>query len=66
MKFGVCKFGKMPNVGPKDRERWQRIKIGALAMDVLLGILEIASTATLNGTMIINEVSITFFLVDNI
>lgn len=28
MKFGVCKFGKMPNVGPKDRERWQRIKIG--------------------------------------
>lgn len=30
MKFGVCKFGKMPNVGPKDRERWQRMKIGQL------------------------------------
>lgn len=30
MKFGVCKFCKMPNVGPKDRERWQRIKTGTL------------------------------------
>ena len=39
MKFGVCKFGKMPNVGPKDRERWQRIKLGALAQDELLGMV---------------------------
>jgi hypothetical protein len=39
MKFGVCKYAKMPNVGPKDRERWQRMKVGALA-DVVLGILE--------------------------
>lgn len=30
MKFGVCKFGQMPNVGPKDRERWHRIKMGQL------------------------------------
>mmetsp|Transcript_48737 Transcript_48737/g.113790 ORF Transcript_48737/g.113790 Transcript_48737/m.113790 type:complete len:635 (-) Transcript_48737:261-2165(-) len=30
MKFGVCKFGKMAGVDPKDRERQRKIKTGEL------------------------------------
>lgn len=30
MKFGVCKFCKMPNVNSKERERWKQIQDGHL------------------------------------
>ena len=34
MKFGVCKFCKMPNVNSKERERWKQIQDGDLDVKI--------------------------------